>query len=131
MNTTSDAGSQYRCGREGRGIQPSSTLQPTSNSQTNKKSIENAHYQLDHHDGPTDRPTNRRTDKASYRVACPQLKIQSTGMLFSMVSCPTVLLKKSSVESHIIVGFSVFLSSIGVYEHVTSKNKIIPWALLE
>ena len=24
--------------------------------------------------GPTDRPTNGRTDKASYRVACPQLK---------------------------------------------------------
>ena len=23
---------------------------------------------------PTDRPTNGRTDKASYRVACPQLK---------------------------------------------------------
>ena len=30
-------------------------------------------FQLDHH-GPTDRPTNGRTDKASYRVACPQLK---------------------------------------------------------
>ena len=25
----------------------------------------------------TDRPTDRRTDKASYRVACPQLKIES------------------------------------------------------
>ena len=29
-------------------------------------------------DGPTDRPTDRRTDKASYRVACPQLKMQKT-----------------------------------------------------
>ena len=27
--------------------------------------------------GPTDRRTDRRTDKGSYRVACPQLKIQS------------------------------------------------------
>ena len=26
-------------------------------------------------DGPTDRRTDRWTDKASYRVACPQLKI--------------------------------------------------------
>ena len=26
--------------------------------------------------GRTDRPTNGRTDKASYRVACPQLKIK-------------------------------------------------------
>ena len=32
-------------------------------------------FQLDHHDGPTNGPTDRRTDKASYRVACPQLKI--------------------------------------------------------
>ena len=34
-------------------------------------------FQLER-DGPTDRPTNQptdgRTDKASYRVACPQLK---------------------------------------------------------
>ena len=26
-------------------------------------------------DGPTDEPTDGRTDKASYRVACPQLKM--------------------------------------------------------
>ena len=26
-------------------------------------------------DGPTNGPTDRRTDKASYRVACPQLKM--------------------------------------------------------
>ena len=30
-------------------------------------------FKLDQH-GPTDRRTNGRTDKASYRVACPQLK---------------------------------------------------------
>ena len=71
---TSDAGSQYRCGRMGRGIQPPSTPQPRSNTQTYTKSIENARFQLDHHDGPTDQPTNRRTDKASYRVASPRLK---------------------------------------------------------
>ena len=38
-------------------------------------------FQLDHH-GPTNRPTdqltNGRTDKASYRVACPRLKNQKT-----------------------------------------------------
>ena len=86
---TSDAGSQYRCGRVGRGIRPPSI--PTSNTQTYTKSIENARFptfQLDHHDGrtngPTDQrtdqrtngPTDQRTDKASYRVACPQLKKQ-------------------------------------------------------
>ena len=38
----------------------------------------------------------------------------------------TVLLKQFWVKSHITVGFSAFLSSI-----VTSKNKIIPWALFE
>ena len=27
-------------------------------------------------DQPTDQPTNRRRDKASYRVACPQLKMK-------------------------------------------------------
>ena len=63
---TSDAGSQYRCGRVGRGIQPPSTPQPTPNTQTYTKSIENARFptfQLDDH-GPTD----GRTDKASYTV---------------------------------------------------------------
>ena len=52
-----------------------STPQPTSNTQTYTKSIENAPFQLDHHDGPTDRRTDGPTDKASYRVARPQLKI--------------------------------------------------------
>ena len=43
-------------------------------------------FQLDHHDGPTNGPTDgrtyRRTDKASYRVACPQLKSK---ILFSLL----------------------------------------------
>ena len=60
---TSDAGSQYRCGRVGRGIQALFTPQPTSNTQTYTKSIENAHFQLDHHDGRTDRRTDRRTNR--------------------------------------------------------------------
>ena len=78
---TSDAGSQYRCGRVGRGIQPPSTPKPTPNTQTYAKSIKNARFltfQLDdpgRTDGPMDRRTNGRTDKVSYRVACPQLKI--------------------------------------------------------
>ena len=31
-------------------------------------------FTLFHSCSPTDQPTNRRTDKTSYRVACPQLK---------------------------------------------------------
>jgi len=34
-------------------------------------------FQLDHR-GPTDGRTNGRTDKASYRVVCPQLKTVPT-----------------------------------------------------
>ena len=92
---TSDAGSQYRCGRVGRGIQPPSTPKPTPNTQTYTKSIKNARFptfQLDDHgptdrrtdgptdrrtDWPTDRPTDGPTDKASYRVTCPQLKMRT------------------------------------------------------
>ena len=58
----------------GRGIQALFTPQPTSKTQTYTISIENTRFQLDHHDGPTDQRTDGRTDKASYRVACPQLK---------------------------------------------------------
>ena len=74
---TSDAGSQYRCGRVGRGSQPPFTPNtlpnPLSNTDTYTKSFQNAHF-------PTfrlvftDRRTDQRMDKASYRVACPQLK---------------------------------------------------------
>ena len=70
---TCDAGSQYRCGRVGRGIQAPSTPQSTSYTHTYTKNIENARFQLDHHGGPT-RRTDGWMDKASYRVACPQLK---------------------------------------------------------
>jgi len=58
---TSDAGSQYRCGLVGRGIQ--------TPSDKHAKSIQNARFfsfRLVFTDG--------RTDKASYRVACPQQK---------------------------------------------------------
>ena len=51
---TSDAGSQYRCGRVGRGFQPPSTPIPIPNTQTYTKSIKNARFptfQLDDH-GP-------------------------------------------------------------------------------
>ena len=62
---TSEAGSQYRCGRVGRGILPLSLPQPTSNTQTYTKSIENACFQFDHHDGRTDRRTDGQTDGQS------------------------------------------------------------------
>ena len=62
---TSDAGSQYRCGRVGRGIQPPSTPQTLpSHTQTYTKRIKNAHFstfQLDHH-GRTDGRKDGRTD---------------------------------------------------------------------
>ena len=35
-------------------------------------------------DRPTNRRTNGRTDKASYRVACPQLKIDKSDQLIAM-----------------------------------------------
>ena len=35
----------------------------------------------------TDGPTDRRTDKASYRVACPQLKIDGTGFGVRLKCC--------------------------------------------
>ena len=56
IGSTSDAGSQYRCGRVGRGIQPPFTPQP-ARTQTYTKSIENARFptfQLNHHDGRID-----------------------------------------------------------------------------
>ena len=59
-----DTGSQYCCGWVGRGIQPPSTSQPTCNTQTYTKSVENAcfpTFQLDHHDQRTDGRTNGRT----------------------------------------------------------------------
>ena len=72
MGTTSDAGSQYRCGRVGMGIQPPSTLQPIDNTQTETKSIGSARFptfQLDHRDSRTNGRTDGRTDKAAHRVA--------------------------------------------------------------
>ena len=61
---TSDAGSQYRCGQVGRGIQPPFTPKPILNTQTYTKSIKNARFptiQLDD-PGRTDQRTDRRTD---------------------------------------------------------------------
>ena len=77
---TSDAGSQYRCGRVGRGIQPPASPQPHpqlpthtlthTNTQCNNCSIINArfsHFQLER-DGPTNRPTDRPTDRRTWRT---------------------------------------------------------------
>ena len=58
-------------------------------------------------------------------IICMRAPRRNLDFLYGVVAS-TVLLKKFSVESHITVGFSAFWSSIGVYEHVTSKNKIIP-----
>ena len=74
------------CDEVGRGTQPRSTPQLPPHSQTYTKSIQNAcfsTFQLDHYgptDGPTERRTDGRVDKASYIVACPQLKIFSDFM---------------------------------------------------
>ena len=79
---TSDAGSPYRCGRVGRGIQPPSTPSPTplflTNTDSHNGSLENArfrNFQLDHHDGPTDGPTDRRTKPRILVASYPQLKM--------------------------------------------------------
>ena len=70
-------GSQYRCGRVGRGIQPPSTpIAPTINTQT-KKGIKNVLFPIFDSwvtDGRMDQRMDGRSDKASHRVACPQLK---------------------------------------------------------
>ena len=57
------------CGRVGRG---GNTRFPT--------------FQLKR-DGLTNQPTDERTDKASYRVACPQLKSMTTFNIFILGTC--------------------------------------------
>ena len=61
---TSDAGSQYRCGWVGRGIQPPSTPQPTHNTHTQKVSktlIFPLFDSITMMDGPKDQWTDGRT----------------------------------------------------------------------
>ena len=71
------AGSQYRCGRVGRGIQPPFTP-PPPHSNVPKKYLKRSFSHFLTRWPPTDRRTNGpmdgRTDKASYRIACAQLK---------------------------------------------------------
>ena len=62
---TSDAGSQYRCGRVGKGVQPPSTPQPPhKHTNIRKKYLKRSfpHFPICA-DGPTDRRTNGRTDQ--------------------------------------------------------------------
>ena len=80
---TSDAGSQYRCTRftislrTGRQGHPTQIHTPTPTRHKNiHKKYPNAHFCLDHY-GWTD-VTDQRADKASYSVACPQLKMSLT-----------------------------------------------------
>ena len=63
------------------------------------------HSQLDHH-GPTDQPTDRRTDKASYRDAWTHLKkmaikaiksIDTARVLFSYLLLPEIM--RDSIKS--------------------------------
>ena len=85
---TSDAGSQYRCGQVGRGIQPPSTPQRTPNTQTYTKTLVFPLFDsITMTDQRTDQRTNGRTDKASYRVACPQLKIGKMSVLDASFTC--------------------------------------------
>ena len=77
LNVTSDAGSQYRCGRVGRGIQPPSTPHAPPPTHIPKKISKTLVFPLFDSwvtDRRTDGRTDGRTDKASCRVACPQLK---------------------------------------------------------
>ena len=91
---TSDMGSHLCCGRLNRGCQPPSTPtphppNPSSPTHTHTHILKNhlnAHFPTfrlmltnGRTDGWLDRPANRLTNIASYRVACPQLK---KGQLF-------------------------------------------------
>ena len=83
VDKTSDAGSQYRCGRVGRAANPHPHPKPyptpfPTQTHTQKGSKTLVFPLIDscsQSDRRTDEPTDRWTDKASYRVACPQLKI--------------------------------------------------------
>ena len=72
---TSDAGSQYRCRRMGRDIQPSSTPhappQPTHISKKASKTLVFPLFDSWVTDQQINGQMDRWTDKASYRVACP------------------------------------------------------------
>ena len=72
---TSGAGSQYRCGRVGRGSQPPSKPNTLSNTDTYTKSFKTLVFPLFN----SCSRTNGRTNKASYSVACPQLKTWRLG----------------------------------------------------
>ena len=45
--------------------------------------------------GPTDQPTDGRTDKASYRVACPQLKIKKANHMYKLMAGKKILYKST------------------------------------
>ena len=104
---TSDAGSQYRCGRMGRGSQPPST----PNNPHTQKAFTTIVFQVFDSRWRTDQRTNRRTDKASYKIACPQLKTNMIGISFNInkySSLPTF----SSVVSNlctVVIGATSFL----------------------
>ena len=75
---TSDAGSQYRCGWVGRGNQPPSTPQPTPTLKHTQNVSKMLVFPL-YNSVRLWPPTYGRTDKASYRIACPRLKTSSSG----------------------------------------------------
>ena len=70
---TSDTGSQHRCRRVVRGVQPPSTLH-THTWNASEMLVVPLLNSCPQTDGRTNGRMERRTDKASYRVACPQLK---------------------------------------------------------
>ena len=88
---TIDTGSQYHCGRVGRGIQPPSTPSPTLQAYIHSHtlthidnfngSLKNALFcmvQLNHH-GWTNRPTDWRTDAQSLIWSCVSANENNNG----------------------------------------------------
>ena len=69
---TSDAGSQYCCGRVSRGFQPPSTPQYPLLTNIHKRYLKR--FSFCFWTIIMDRRTNKWTDKAFYRVVCPQLR---------------------------------------------------------
>ena len=66
---TSDAGSQYRCGQVGRGIQPPSTPHAPPQTHQPKKHLKRQFFHF--------LTQGRMVGQSIYRVACPQLKMST------------------------------------------------------
>ena len=97
---TRDAGSQYYCcGRVGKGVQPPSTLHvpPPHTNMLKTKSYLLLVFQLFDLSTQIQR-MDRRTDKASYQVLCPQLKTRGAVEIYPRANLAMHSLPQNCVE---------------------------------